>query len=97
MKMSGSERESSLTPSLQDYKAVVLPTLLYACETWTVYQRHARRLNPFPLKLFEKADKNQVAGQDPRHGGLEESRDVKHANCLKGSTAKVYWPCYKNA
>ena len=24
------------------YKAVVLPTLLYACETWTVYQRHAK-------------------------------------------------------
>ena len=25
------------------YRAVVLPTLLYACETWTVYQRHAKK------------------------------------------------------
>ena len=30
--------------NLKVYKAVVLPTLLYACETRTVYQRHAKRL-----------------------------------------------------
>ena len=30
-----------LDTKLKVYKAVVLPTLLYACETWTVYQRHA--------------------------------------------------------
>ena len=51
----------------------------------------------FPLKLFEKAVKNQVARQDPRHRGPEESRDAKHAYCLKASTAKVDWSCYKNA
>ena len=27
---------------LKEYRSVVLPTLLYACETWTVYQRHAK-------------------------------------------------------
>ena len=30
-----------LDTKLKVYKAVVLLTLLYACETWTVYQRHA--------------------------------------------------------
>ena len=34
-----------LDTKLKVYKAVVLPTLLYACEMWTVYQRHAKRLN----------------------------------------------------
>ena len=34
-----------LDTKLKVYKAVVLPTLVYACETWTVYQRHAKRLN----------------------------------------------------
>ena len=34
--------------------AVVLPTLLYACETWTVYQRHAKRLNHFHLICLRK-------------------------------------------
>ena len=43
------------------------------------------------------AVKNQVARQDSRHGSPEESRDAKHAYCLKASTAKVDWPCYKNA
>ena len=33
---------------------VVLPTLLYACETWTVYQRHAKRLNHFHLNSLRK-------------------------------------------
>ena len=35
--------------------------------------------------------------QDSREGGPEESRDAKHAYCLKASTANVEWPCYKNA
>ena len=39
-----------LDTKLKVYKAVVLPTLLYACETWTVYQRHAKRLNHFHFK-----------------------------------------------
>ena len=71
----------------------IKPTHLYACETWTIYQRHAKRLN----HLFEKAVETQVARHDSRHGGPEESRDVNHAGCLKASTAKVDWPCYKNA
>ena len=36
-----------LDTKLKVYRSVVLPTLLYACETWTVYQRHAKRLNHF--------------------------------------------------
>ncbi|BHF75576.1 hypothetical protein SprV_0501867700 [Sparganum proliferum] len=31
------------------YKAVILPTLLYGAETWTVYTKQARRLNHFHL------------------------------------------------
>ena len=34
-----------LDTKLKVYRLVVLPTLLYACETWTVYQWHAKRLN----------------------------------------------------
>lgn len=29
------------------YKAIVLTTILYGCESWTVYQRHARKMNHF--------------------------------------------------
>ena len=60
-------------------------------ETWTVCQRHA-----FPLKLFKKAVKHQVARQYSRHRGLEESRIAKHACSLKASTANMDWSSYKN-
>ena len=36
-----------------------------------------------------------MARQDSRQGGPEESRDARHAYCLKASTAKVDWLCYK--
>ena len=39
---------------LKVYKAVVLPTLLYACETWTVYQRHAKIPYHFHLSCLRK-------------------------------------------
>ena len=38
-----------LDTKLKVYKAVVLPILLYACETLTVYQRRAKTLNHFHL------------------------------------------------
>ena len=43
-----------LDTKLKVYKAVVLPTLLYACETWTVYQRHVKNLNHFHLSCLRK-------------------------------------------
>ena len=39
---------------LKVYRSVVLPTLLYACETWTVYQRHAKKLNQFHTTSLRK-------------------------------------------
>ena len=43
-----------LDTKLKVYKAVVLPTLLCACETWTVYQRHTKRLNHFHTCCLRK-------------------------------------------
>ena len=37
----------SLATKIKVYQAIVLTTLLYASETWTVYSRHARKLNHF--------------------------------------------------
>ena len=36
------------------YKAVVLTTLLYGCETWTVYSRHSKKLNHFHTTRLRK-------------------------------------------
>ena len=37
---------------VQVYKAVVLSTLLYGCETWTIYRRHEKQLQQFHLRCL---------------------------------------------
>ena len=44
----------SLQTKLKVYRAVVLPVLLYASETWTVYRRHAKKLNHFHTICLRK-------------------------------------------
>ncbi|KAL8563736.1 hypothetical protein ACOMHN_063504 [Nucella lapillus] len=45
-------RGISLKTKLKVYHAVVLTTLLYGCETWTVYRRHEKQLNHFHLRCL---------------------------------------------
>ena len=42
---------SQLT-KIKVYKAVVLTTLLYGCETWTIYRRHEKQLQQFHLRCL---------------------------------------------
>ena len=37
----------SLSTKLKVYNTIVLPSLLYGCETWTLYRRHLRKLEQF--------------------------------------------------
>ena len=43
-----------LDTKLKVYRSVVLPTLLYPCKTWTVYQWHAKRPNHFHTSCLRK-------------------------------------------
>ncbi|BHF79206.1 hypothetical protein SprV_0602232600 [Sparganum proliferum] len=43
-----------LNTKLKMYKAVILPTLLYGAETWTVYTKQARRLNHCHLSCLRR-------------------------------------------
>ncbi|KAL8590540.1 hypothetical protein ACOMHN_010976 [Nucella lapillus] len=45
-------RGISLKTKLKVYRAVVLTTLLYGCETWTVYRRHEKQINHFHLRCL---------------------------------------------
>ena len=78
-------------------RLVVLPTLLYACETWTVYQRHAKRLNHFHTSCLIKTSKDQVARQDSRHRSPEKGRDAEYTYSSEIGTVKMDRPCYQNA
>ena len=48
------KRRISLMTKLKVYRALVIPSLLYACETWTVYSLHARQLNSFHMRCLRK-------------------------------------------
>jgi len=47
-------RGLSTTTKLKVYCTVVLTTLLHACETWTVYKRHAKQLNRFHMSCLRR-------------------------------------------
>ena len=81
---------------LKVYRSVVLPTLLYACETWTVYQQHAKSLNHFHTSCLRKLLKI-VARQDSRHRSPEKGRDAEYTYSSEIGTAKMDRPCYQNS
>ena len=78
-----------LDAKLKVYKAVVLPTLLYACETWTVYQQHAKRLNHFHRSCLRKLLKIQWQDRIPDTEVLKRARMQSVHTLLK--LAQLRW------
>ena len=59
---------------LKVYRSVVLPTLLYECETWTVYQQHVKRLNNFHTSCLRKLLKFKWQDRIPDTEVLKRAR-----------------------
>ena len=78
-----------LDTKLKVYKAVVLPTLLYACETWTVYQRHAKKLNHFHLSCLRKLLKIRWQDKIPDTEVLKKAKMQSVHTLLK--LAQLRW------
>ena len=83
-----------LDTKLKAYRSVVLPTLSYSCETWTVYQRHAKRLNHFHTSCLRTLLKICMARQDSRHRIPEKGRDAECVHSSEIGTVKMGRPCY---
>lgn len=49
-----SVRGIKLPTKLAVYKAVVITSLLYGCETWTLYRKHIRALDQFHLRCLRR-------------------------------------------
>ena len=86
-----------LDTKLKVYKAAVLPTLLYACETWKVYQRHAKKLNHFNLSYLRKILKIRWQDKIPCTEVLKTAKMQSVHTLLKLAQLKMDWPCHKNA
>ena len=78
-----------LDTKLKVYKAVVLPTLLYACETWTVYQHHAKKLNHFHLSCLRKILKIRWQDKTPDTEVLKKAKMQSVHTLLK--LAQLRW------
>ncbi|BHF78784.1 hypothetical protein SprV_0602189900 [Sparganum proliferum] len=50
-----------LNTKLVTYKAVILPTLLYGEETWTIYQKQARRLSHSHLSCLRRISQPHIS------------------------------------
>ena len=74
---------------LKVYNAVVLSTLLYACETWTVYQRHAKKLNHFHLGCLRKILKIRWQDKIPDTEVLKKAKMQSVHTLLK--LAQLRW------
>ena len=74
---------------LKVYGYVALPTLLYRCETWTVYQRHAKRLNHFHTSCFRKLLKIKLQDRIPDTEVLKRTRMQSVHTLLK--LAQLRW------
>ena len=78
-----------LDTKLKVYMAVVLPTLLYACKTWTVYQRHAKKLNHFHLSCLRKLLKIRWQEKIPDTEVLKKAKMQSVHTLLK--LAQLIW------
>ena len=47
-----SEHNIRLSTKLKVYNAVIFPSLLYGCETWTLYHRHIKKLELFHMQAL---------------------------------------------
>ena len=81
--------EIRLDTKLKVYKAVVLTTLLYACDTWTVYQRHAKKLNHFHLSCLKKLLKIRWQDKIPDTEVLKKAKMQSVHTLLK--LAQLRW------
>ena len=70
-------------------KAVVLPTLKNACETWTVYQRHAKKLNHFHISCLRKLLKIRWQDKIPDTEVLKKAKMQSVHTLLK--LAQLRW------
>ena len=56
------------------YRAIILSTLLYGAETWTVYRRHVKQLHAFMTRHLRSIMKIIMAGQSDKHKRSQAGR-----------------------
>ena len=99
-------RRISVTTKMKVYQAIVIATLLYAGESWTIYSRHARQLNKFCMSCLCELIRIKWQDKDPNtevllHMGMPsihtllskaQGRWVGHVSCISNDHLPVtHW------
>lgn len=71
------------------HEADVIISMLYACETWTLYRRQLKTLEQFHLRCLCKI--KGISWED--HRSAVQSQLARHWDIHHESTAALGWPC----
>ena len=72
------------------WKAVILSTFLYACKSWTVFQRHAEGLTHFHSFCLRKLPRTEWRFWIPNTDDLKKAEMTSIYNVLNSSLVKEY-------
>ena len=86
-------RDITLPTKVHLVKAMVLPVVMYGCESWTVKKAERRRIDAFVLLVLEKTLESPLDCKEiqPGHSEGDQPWDFFVRNDAKAETP-VLWP-----
>ena len=90
-------RNIKLATKLKVYKAVVLTSLLYGCETWTLYRKQIKQLEGFHMRSLRRIIDIRWQDKVTNLQVLDRANNaVSIEALLLKSTTPLYRPCHQD-
>ena len=90
------ERGIAIKTKLSVYRAVVLLSLLYGCETWTCYRRHIKKLDQFHLRCLRKVLRVSWKDHVPNQEILRRAELTGIEGHVEPGTASLVRTCHSH-
>lgn len=90
-------RPLTISTKLMVYNAVVIPTLLYGCEAWTLYRRQIKRLESFHCKKLRCIKWDNYVPKTTILQSLEHQRLSSPSSGINVVGLDIWSECLRNA